>query len=73
MSYHFMARGPGDEPWGVSCKLCGMPIGASDRTEEVRFPEGSESADMTGTYHFECSKPFASIARAMNMLRRFPF
>ena len=49
-----------------------MPIDKDDPTEEIHFPEGTDSHDMTGTYHFERSRPFSSIARAMNILR-FPF
>jgi len=72
MSYHSMPRGPFDDPWGASCKSCGLPIFKDQASEQVRFPEGTESADMSGTYHAECAKPFASIARAMDMLSR-PF
>ena len=72
MSYHSMPKGPWDEPWGASCKSCQMPIFEGQPSEDVHFPEGSESASMSGTYHAECAKPFASIARAMNMLNRWP-
>ena len=72
MSYHSMPKGPWHEPWGASCKRCQLPIFQGQRSEEVRFPQGSESDEMSGTYHAECAQPYASLARAMNMLSR-PF
>lgn len=41
------------------------------RSEEVHFPEGSESTAMTGTYHAECAMPFVSLARAIAVLERW--
>lgn len=70
MSYHSPSRGPWDEPWGASCKSCGMPVGQDEASEEVRFPDGFESNGMNGTYHAECARPFASLARALTMLSR---
>lgn len=72
MSYHSMPKGPWDEPWGACCKSCQMPIFPDQEIEHVHFPEGAEVDDMSGTYHAECAKPYASIARAMNMLSRWP-
>lgn len=70
MSYHSTPEG--GEPWGALCKQCRLPIFDDQRVEEIRFPEGSDSAAMSGTYHAECAKPFSSLARALNMLNR-PF
>lgn len=68
MSYHSMPKGPWGEPWGVTCKSCNLPIFEEQRSEEIKFPQDSESADMSGTYHAECARPFASLARALAML-----
>jgi hypothetical protein len=69
MSYNFVPEG-GGEPWGACCKSCRLPIFPDQDSEEVRFPEGTESAQMSGPYHAECAQPFASIARALDMLNR---
>ncbi|HEX8055886.1 MAG TPA: hypothetical protein VF481_04455 [Novosphingobium sp.] len=70
MSYHFTPSG--DEPWGICCKNCRLPIFPDQESQEVRFPDDSESATMSGTYHVECARPFAGLARALNLLSR-PF
>jgi hypothetical protein len=47
-----------------------MPVFDNQRVEQVRFPEGTESAEMSGAYHAECAQPYLSIARALEMLSR---
>jgi hypothetical protein len=73
----FFDTGPLGPGWGESpqptCKSCQQPILAHHRTENVQFPASADSAAMSGAYHVECARPFASIARALDMLGRFPF
>lgn len=73
----FLDTDPLGPHWGETpqraCKSCRAPILAHHAVEEVRFPEHSDSAEMSGSYHAECARPFASIARAMEMLGRFSF
>jgi hypothetical protein len=72
MSYHSMPKGPWDEPWGACCKACRLPIFPDQTSEQVRFPETSGGAELSGTYHAECAQPFSGLARALGMLSR-PF
>lgn len=60
---------PGGDPRGPWCKACRQPIEAGQATETVNF-ETEDARDMSGLYHKACAKPFASIARALNMLGR---
>jgi hypothetical protein len=63
-------RGP-DEPWCTSCKA---PIGEGQPSVQIRFshdPHGH--GGLTGLYHKHCSKPFESLAHALNMLSSRPF
>jgi hypothetical protein len=58
-------------PWCTSCRA---PITTDQRSVRVDFatdPHGHKG--LSGLYHEACSKPFASMARAINMLsfRRF--
>jgi hypothetical protein len=60
-----------NEPWCTSCRA---PITEGQRSVRVDFnhdPHGHQG--VTGVYHVECSKPFASLARALNMLAVRPF
>jgi len=68
MSYNFTPGG--GEPWGVYCKSCRLPIFPDQHSEDVHFPEQSDSADMSGTYHAQCAQPFAGLARALKLLTR---
>jgi hypothetical protein len=55
----------GNEPWCVSCHA---PITNDQRSVRVRFdsdPHGHRG--LTGEYHEDCSKPFASLARVINL------
>jgi hypothetical protein len=60
-----------NEPWCMSCKA---PIAAGERSVRVTFnhdPHGHRG--LTGPYHERCSKPFASMAYAINVLSSRPF
>lgn len=59
--------GPGHER---ICHKCKLIIEPGQRTETIKCSvPGSEW--VSGTYHEACSKPFASMVRAMNMLSRW--
>ena len=50
---------------GPSCRACRNPILEGERTMRVEFlndPHG-----LTGDYHLACGRPFASLARVINM------
>jgi hypothetical protein len=54
---------------GPVCRVCKHVI--MDGGKRIEFPTDPDgSKGMTGLYHLACSKPFESIARAMNMLGR---
>jgi hypothetical protein len=63
-----------DPRWGggsndPTCTSCHQPIIAQQRSIRIDFandPHGHRG--LSGLYHEECSKPFQSIAHAMNML-----
>jgi hypothetical protein len=67
-----------DEPFsagggylGPTCRACKNPIEKNERATRVDFssdPDGAKG--LTGDYHLACSKPFASMARAINSLAR---
>jgi hypothetical protein len=55
--------------WCLSCK---QPIDDNEPSTRVEFasdPAGREG--LTGDYHVPCSRPYASLARALDMLSRF--
>jgi hypothetical protein len=59
---------PGGEPLGPVCRSCRRSILHGQRAVPVRFsndPDGSRG--LTGVYHEPCSKPFLSLARAVNL------
>jgi len=59
----------GEEPRGPWCASCKSAITDSQRKVHVHFdtdPHGFRG--LTGDYHEACGKPFASMARAINML-----
>lgn len=60
---------PGGDPRGPWCKACRQPIMAGEPSETVQF-NTEETRDMSGLYHKACAKPFASMARALNVLGR---
>jgi hypothetical protein len=58
----------GEEPHGPWCASCKAPITDGQRSVRVHFdndPHGFHG--FTGEYHEPCSRPFASMARVMNM------
>jgi hypothetical protein len=64
-----------DEPFafggghsGPSCQACRRPILEGEASTRVEFrgdPDGAQG--YTGEYHTACSRPFASIARFLNL------
>ena len=57
---------------GPSCRSCKRPFLEGERSTRITFandPSGVQG--LTGEYHVACSKPFDSLARAINMLSRF--
>jgi hypothetical protein len=60
---------PGGYPCNSWCKACRQPIEAGQAVETVQF-DTEETRDMSGLYHRACAKPFASMARALNILGR---
>jgi hypothetical protein len=55
-----------------SCRACKQPILEGEHSTRIRFesdPDGAQG--FTGEYHTACSKPFDSLAHAINMLSRF--
>ena len=65
----FPGGGGEDFPWCRSCKQPIAPKSAMVRLNFANDPTGAR--DLSGPYHATCSKPFASLARAVNMLSRF--
>jgi hypothetical protein len=55
---------------GPLCKACKQPILKGQKVTRVEFPDNAH--DMSGDYHGACGKPFASMAHALDMLKR-PF
>jgi hypothetical protein len=53
---------------GPLCKACKQPILKGQPATRVEF--NGNAHDMSGDYHRACGKPFASMARALNMLNR---
>jgi hypothetical protein len=56
-------------PWCLSCK---QPIGEGQRIVRVHFDSDPHGAkELSGPYHPDCSKPFHSLAHALNAISRF--
>lgn len=58
-------KGEPNSPW---CRACKQPIFQGQPATRVDFqtdPRGDEG--LTGMYHSECSRPFASLARVINL------
>jgi hypothetical protein len=58
-------RGGYDGRW---CRSCKQPILKHQRLTRVEFrtdPHGTDG--LTGDYHLECSRPFASLAHVVNI------
>jgi hypothetical protein len=64
------ASGGGEH--GRSCRACKGPILQGQHTTRVEFENDPAGVnDLTGDYHAACSKPFASMARALKAMGRF--
>ena len=63
----------GGDPWWQRCKSCKRPIAAHEPVEHLRFnPDPVHNIDdINGIYHAGCAKPFLSIVRALDALRRW--
>jgi hypothetical protein len=58
----------GSGPSGPCCTSCREPITNGQRSVRIEFshdPHGHRG--LTGLYHDHCSKPFASLARVINL------
>lgn len=50
------------------CRACKQPILKDQRATRVEFQTDPDGANgLTGDYHSDCSKPFASLARVVNL------
>jgi hypothetical protein len=59
---------PGGEPGFRWCRACRQEIRHGEPATHVHFqtdPQGTQG--LTGAYHQQCSRPFASLARVVNM------
>ena len=66
MDYNPKWGGGSNDP---TCANCHRPITADQRSKRIDFandPHGYRG--LSGLYHVECSKPFDSLANAINML-----
>jgi hypothetical protein len=53
---------------GRWCRACKQSILKHQRTTRVEFQTDPNGTDgLTGDYHLECSKPFASLAYVVNL------
>ena len=57
---------------GPVCRACKEPIEDGERSTRIAFSHDADGRNgLTGEYHARCSRPFDSLARAMNMLSHF--
>jgi hypothetical protein len=50
------------------CRACKQPILKRHRATRVEFQTDPHGLDgLTGDYHLECSRPFASLAHVVNL------
>jgi hypothetical protein len=64
----------GSGPHGPWCTSCKAPISEDERSVRIAFahdPHGHRG--LTGPYHERCSRPFRSLAHAINVLSFRPF
>jgi hypothetical protein len=58
-----------NRPW---CRSCKEPIADGQKFVRLHFAHDPKGAkELSGPYHAACSKPFDSLARALDMLSRF--
>lgn len=66
-----------DRSWNepTACKSCKRPILAEHRAEQLNVPFDEEHGlhELNGVYHSECAKPYLSVMRALDALRRISF
>ena len=56
---------------GPRCCACGAGFHANEQPERVVFTSDPKGEDgLTGDYHAECARPFASISHALDALAR---
>ena len=56
---------------GPLCRACGDPFHTHRPATHVAFPsDPTGSEGLTGDYHPDCARPFASIARVLAALSR---
>jgi hypothetical protein len=58
----------GGDPHGPWCTSCRAPITAEQRSVRIDFrtdPDGNRG--LSGLYHEQCSRPFQSFARIINL------
>jgi len=56
---------PGGDPRGPWCKACLHPITESQPSLKVHFNDDEHG--FNGLYHEPCGRPYASIARILNL------
>jgi len=68
MAYDASWNGEGRDPRDSWCRACKRLIEEGQATERVTV---HGHPDLSGLYHQPCSKPFSSLAHALNMLGRW--
>lgn len=67
--FQYARWGGPDRP---SCRACKQPILERERSRSITFDNDRNGRKgLTGEYHLSCSRPFDSLARAINMMSRF--
>ncbi|HWV51004.1 hypothetical protein [Pseudorhodoplanes sp.] len=73
MAFDPMPAG-GSGPHGPFCASCNEPIAKGERSVRIHFnndPHGHRG--LSGLYHEQCGKPFASLAHVVNVTSFKPF
>jgi len=62
----------GCEPILPRCRSCKQPIPPGSPSATLTFPVDSEHhlEELSGLYHADCARPFASLQRALDVLSR---
>lgn len=65
---YFETPAAGGGPSGPWCTSCKAPITAGQRSVRVHFDTDQHGhKGLSGVYHEQCSKPFAALARVINL------
>ncbi|MES1198645.1 MAG: hypothetical protein ABUS48_01540 [Pseudomonadota bacterium] len=56
---------PGGDPRGPWCKSCKQPIEQGQPSARVHFDH--DPHELSGLYHQDCSRPYVSLMRVLNM------